>query len=128
MAISAQDWALKPSPNKWSKKEILGHLVDSARNNLQRFTEIQYFEPPYKVTPYRQDDQVTANDYQEASLESIKEMWVSLNHHIAYLMQRQSPQRLELTVVLPDGTSTNLQWLMEDYIEHLQHHLDQIFD
>src|SRR4030095_2595683 len=36
--------SLKPAPGKWSKKEILGHLIDSATNNHQRFVRTQMTE------------------------------------------------------------------------------------
>src|SRR5688572_27029542 len=59
----------KPSPNKWSKKEILGHLVDSAQNNLRRFIVAQYEDNPKIV--YRQDDWVRTNNYQNAVFEDL---------------------------------------------------------
>lgn len=124
--ISPKAWEDKPFPHKWSKKEILGHLVDSARNNLQRFVEVQYMATPYQVIPYDQDQQVIANAYQQQSLDLIMSMWKSLNRHIGYVMRCQTRRSLELSVELPDNTKTNLQWLMEDYIEHLKHHLKQI--
>ena len=124
--ITPEAWEYKPTPQKWSKKEILGHLVDSARNNLQRFTEIQYFTSPYRVVDYDQDQLVIANQYQSESLASIRALWESLNRHIAYLMENQDEASLALTVILSDGTETNLKWLMEDYIEHLLHHKAQI--
>jgi len=124
--ISHAAWEHKPLPNKWSKKEILGHLVDSARNNLQRFIEIQYMTTPYQVIAYDQDQQVVANAYQQQSLDLIMNMWESLNRHIGYVMRCQTPRSLELPLELPDSTKTNLQWLMEDYLDHLKHHLRQI--
>ena len=124
--ITLEDWEQKPAPRKWSKKEILGHLVDSARNNLKRFTEINYFQSPYLVMDYSQDELVLANQYQNESLAAIRAMWLSLNRHIAYLMENQSADALNKPVLLPDGTETNLKWLMEDYIVHLLHHKAQI--
>ena len=61
-----EEMDFKPTPAKWSKKEILGHLVDSGINNLQRFTEIQYQPKPYPIRGYDQDDLVRVNDYQNA--------------------------------------------------------------
>lgn len=127
MSLNQHEWEEKPLPHKWSKKEILGHLVDSARNNLQRFTEIQYYTTPYRVIPYDQDQLVEANRYQSESLELITAMWVSLNRHIAYIIQSLDQKSMELAVILPEGTETDLQWLVQDYIDHLLHHLDQIY-
>lgn len=47
--FSKEELLSKPAPGKWSKLEILGHLIDSAINNLKRFTEIQFLPQPYKV-------------------------------------------------------------------------------
>ena len=65
--------SVKPSPNKWSKKEILGHLVDSAQNNLRRFIVAQYDDNPKII--YRQDDWVRINNYQNARLEELIQLW-----------------------------------------------------
>ena len=124
--IPTNEWELKRAPGKWSKKEILGHLIDSARNNLQRFTEIVHGASPYQVAPYHQDQLVDANHYQQESIEIITDLWVALNRHIWFLMGRQSPKDLTLPLRLPSGNSSDLKWLMEDYIDHLEHHLRQI--
>ncbi len=34
--------SIKLFPNKWSKKEIIGHLINSATNNHQRFVRCQF--------------------------------------------------------------------------------------
>ena len=124
--IPVDQWELKPAPGKWSKKEILGHLVDSARNNLQRFTEIFHAELPYQVEPYNQDQLVLANHYQEEPIELIEHLWISLNQHIGHIMDQQNQKDLIKPLILPDGTKSDLQWLMQDYIDHLEHHLGQI--
>lgn len=125
-ALTQEDWSYKPQPHKWSKKEILGHLIDSAINNLQRFTEIQYVPKPYTVRPYQQDQLVTANGYQQRDITEVVALWTALNRHIAHVIQQQDQKTLAYEVLLPEGTSENLQWLMADYLVHMQHHLRQI--
>ena len=61
----------RPLPHKWSKKEILGHLCDSAINNLERYIKIQYEPQPCVLTPYDQVQWVDIQDYQEISIEEI---------------------------------------------------------
>lgn len=117
---------VKVSETKWSKKEILGHLIDSALYNLQRFTEIQYAEKPYRVRSYHQDEQVKANHYQERESSELIALWAGLNRQIAFVMQHQTEESLALPLLLPDGTSSDLRFLMTDYIDHLQHHLIEI--
>ena len=123
---SESEISQKSSPNKWSKKEILGHLVDSGINNLQRFTEIQFSDKPYKIRNYQQDDCVIANDYQNAELKEILNLWVSLNVRILLVVRRLPEASLDFEIVLDDGETSDLRFLIKDYVDHLQHHLNQI--
>lgn len=123
---SITDFDVKIDVNKWSKKEILGHLIDSAINNLQRFTEIQYSEKPYKIRPYNQDALVKYNDYQNKNNQDLFDLWLHLNRHILEITKNQTDKTLEYQLILPNGTLTNLQFLIEDYIDHLFYHVSQI--
>ncbi|WP_291135528.1 DinB family protein [Flavobacterium sp. UBA7663] len=120
------NFELKINDIKWSKKEILGHLIDSAINNLQRFTEIQYYEKPYKIRPYNQDALVKYNHYQNKNNQDLFDLWLHLNRHILEIIKNQTDKSLEYQLILPNGTLTNLQFLIEDYIEHLFYHVSQI--
>jgi len=73
-ATSENTLALKHNPDKWSRKEILGHLIDSAINNLQRFTVIQYEIKPFQIHSYNQDELVRANLYQTADTKDLLEL------------------------------------------------------
>lgn len=123
---SITDFEVKIDVNKWSKKEILGHLIDSAINNLQRFTEIQYYEKPYKIRPYNQDALVKYNDYQNKNNQNLFDLWLHLNRHILEIIKNKTDKTLAYQLILPNGTLTNLQFLIEDYIEHLFYHVSQI--
>ncbi|MFH6982834.1 DinB family protein [Marinoscillum luteum] len=116
----------KPAPNKWSKREILGHLIDSAINNLQRFTEIQYAEKPYVIRNYRQDDLVRANDYQHADLQELLVLWKSLNRRIGIIIAAQTDATLSYEIRFADNSASDLRFLMTDYVEHMEHHILQI--
>lgn len=116
----------KPSPNKWSKKEILGHLIDSGINNLQRFTEIQFEPKPYKIRKYNQDELVKVNDYQTAEIMEITSLWLALNRRIVYLMQQQNEETLNFPILLDNENTSDLRFLMTDYVDHLEYHLNQI--
>lgn len=123
---SGYELAQKPYPEKWSKKEILGHLVDSGINNLQRFTEIQFENKPYAIRKYNQDELVKANDYQNAELEEIVNFWIAINRRILYLFKQQTDDTLNYEIVLDSGDTSNLKFLIKDYVDHLEHHLKQI--
>ncbi len=123
---SEQEMSRKESPDKWSKKEILGHLIDSGINNLQRFTEIQFENKPYNIRKYNQDELVKANDYQNSDLTEIVEFWSSINHRIKNLMAQQTDNTLNYKIELEKGNFSDLRFLMNDYVVHLEHHLKQI--
>lgn len=122
--ISERDW-LNRKPEKWSKKEIVGHLADSALYNLERFTRILFEPQPYRLTPYPQDELVKANDYQNQSLEQLLGLWSVLNQQILHVWSTYSKDNLTLSVIDRDKEGS-LAWWMQDYIEHLEHHLAQI--
>ncbi|UXP32483.1 DinB family protein [Reichenbachiella agarivorans] len=118
--------AQKTNPSKWSKKEILGHLVDSGINNLQRFTEIQFEEKPFKIRKYNQEELVIANDYQHADIEVIANLWLSINHQIKNVISQQDETTLSYPIELGKNNICDLRFLMVDYVDHLEHHLNQI--
>lgn len=118
--------SLKPSEDKWSKKEILGHLVDSAINNLKRFTEIQFEDKPYTIIPYKQDELVKANNYQKSNIHEIIQIWLALNQRIKTVMSHQTDRTLNYQIELYKDQFTDLRFLMTDYVDHIAHHLNQI--
>ena len=117
------DWDTKPTPNKWSKKEILGHLNDSALNNIQRFVRIQH-EDQTNIF-YDQDFWVQACNYQNLSRENIQNLWKLNNLHIVNVWENIDEKLLSRTIPVKDE-EPSLLFLMEDYIDHLNHHLKQI--
>lgn len=116
----------KISPEKWSKKEILGHLIDSGINNLQRFTEIQFENKPYKIRNYRQDELVRVNNYQNEETKEITNFWLSINNRIKSLIEQQTEKTLNYEIVLANDNISDLRFLITDYVDHLEHHIDQI--
>lgn len=111
---------------KWSKKEILGHLTDSAIHNLVRFTEIHYLEKPYHHRPYNQIDLVNLNQYQQMDIEQLTQLWFSVNKQIMRIMESVDEKALEYKIILSDSSVIDLKFLMTDYVEHLEHHINQI--
>ena len=113
-------------PGKWSKKEVLGHLVDSAVHNLIRFTEINYLEKPYRHRPYNQIDLVNLNQYQTKEINELTQLWFSLNKQILRIMKSVDEEALDYKIILSDESIIDLRFLMTDYVEHLEHHINQI--
>ena len=120
--------SLKTSSERWSKKEVLGHLIDSGINNLRRFTEIQFEPKPYQIQDYKQDELVRVNNYQDASIEELTAFWKAVNTRIQRVILRQTDSTLVYPVVLGNGETVDLNFLIRYYVAHLEHHLNQIFD
>src|SRR5688500_5758824 len=88
--IPEKEFLSKPLPNKWSKIEVLGHLIDSAQNNLRRFICAQYeSEPPLIV--YQQDFWVASNQYQQMKKEEVIALWRLLNLRICAVLENMPP-------------------------------------
>lgn len=120
------DWESKPAPGKWSNKEIIGHLCDSAMINLQRFVRCTY-EENFKLV-YEQDEWVATQRYQEMDIENLLELWRLINFQIMRVLEAYPSDRLQSqcdTKKKEVGLHT-VEWLAQDYVVHLQHHLDQI--
>lgn len=118
----------KTNPEKWSKKEIIGHLIDSGINNLQRFTEIQFDEKPYKLESYNQNELVKANQYQGADSDEILNLLQAINRRIIQIIKAQTEESLEYKIVAENRTFLNLKFLIEDYVDHFEHHVKQIIE
>jgi len=120
------DWESKPAPDKWSNKEIIGHLCDSAMINLQRFVRCTY-EENFKLV-YAQDEWVAAQRYQEMDTSMLLKLWGLLNAQIARVLSNYPADRWQAQC---DSSKKEVglhtvEWLAADYVFHLQHHLNQI--
>jgi hypothetical protein len=125
--LPAESILKKPALGKWSKQEILGHLIDSAINNLKRFTDTQCFPQPYTVIRYNQDELVVINRYQELPFEHLLQLWSVLNKQVLYVARNIPAEKLAYTIITTSGESKTLEWLVIDYVEHMEHHLKQVF-
>ncbi|HZY39140.1 MAG TPA: DinB family protein [Mucilaginibacter sp.] len=127
IALALIDWEGKPAAEKWSKKEILGHLVDSAQINLQRFVRCTYQEN-FKLV-YEQDEWVKAGRYQEADIVEILALWRLLNQQIIRVLANYPERRLQAECDNSRAGQSlhTVEWLAQDYVVHLKHHLNQIY-
>ena len=127
--VSSEKLLKRPAPGKWSKQEILGHLIDSGINNLKRFTEIQFLPQPYTVISYRQDELIAVNDYQNLQLQHLLDLWQLLNRQIVLVVKRIPADKLNYPVdpQYENKEVKTLGWIICDYVAHMEHHLRQIF-
>jgi hypothetical protein len=116
--------AAKPRPEKWSKKEILGHLADSAQNNIRRFIVAQYEEMP--AITYRQDDWVAISHYKSYVTADLINLWLLLNRHILVILKNTSAEIQQRKCMTTEPHT--IAWLAADYNRHLLHHLHQVLD
>lgn len=135
LAFSDEEAARVPSPGKWSKKEIVGHLIDSAAVNHARFVKAQSSND-LVCDGYEQDDWVRLQRYRERSWDELVKLWQVYNHHLAWVMAaadesvrtrpriRHSLDSIAFKIVASDQPTT-LEYLMSDYVDHLEHHMRQ---
>jgi hypothetical protein len=106
----------------WSRKQVIGHLIDSASNNHQRFVRL-FLEPEVSLPGYEQAGWVTSQQYQDHSWSELLEFWAAYNRHLASLISNVPDAVLSHTCRVGDAESVTLEFLMRDYVCHLQHHL-----
>jgi hypothetical protein len=121
--LSEAEFSAKPLPHKWSPKEVIGHLIDSAQNNLRRFIVCQYESTPPVIT-YQQDFWVNVNQYQAMKRQDIMQLWGLLNERICVVLEDMPAANHAKEC--NTGELHSLEWLAADYVRHLKHHINQI--
>jgi hypothetical protein len=125
-ALSETSAAIRPrGDGSWSPKEELGHLIDSAANNHIRFVRAS-IEPEFRGPSYAQDDWVRAHGYQEMPWTKIVDFWFRYNTFLVDVLVRIPETKLQTVCFVGSGEPTSLQFLVEDYVLHLQHHVDHV--
>lgn len=134
--ISEADSARSTSDD-WSAKQILGHLIDSAANNHQRFVQGQ-FTDHLEFPGYEQEEWVSAQQYNDEPWPAVIELWRAYNMHLLHVVSvipqhvltqprdKHSLDRIAFKTV-DRTTPATLEYLIRDYVDHLKHHLDQIW-
>jgi len=133
LAIDEEASARSPAPGKWCPRELIGHLIDSAANNHQRFVRVR-FQDDLVFPGYEQDAWVSAQRYREAPWRELVELWRLYNLHLARVFEgippelarrahtRHSFDRIAWRAV-PAGEPASLEYFADDYVGHLRHHL-----
>lgn len=135
--ISEVDSAKRQSPGKWSAREVVGHLIDSAINNHRRFVNGQLADK-LVFSGYDQDKWVALQQYQDEAWHNLIALWKSLNLHIVHVVEQIPPAALAKPhsvhnfdkiawKTVDKETPVTLEYLIRDYLAHMQHHLNQIY-
>ena len=125
------------APGKWLRKEMLGHLIDSAANNHSRFVNAQFTDDLIFNT-YDENLWVKVQNYKEADWNQLISLWVLYNKHLLHMIDSIPEEKLfepredhNLQEICwqkpPADEPATLEYLINDYFDHMQHHLMQIF-
>ena len=109
----------------WSRRQVLGHLIDSASNNHQRFVRAT-LQPSLEFPSYDQEGCVSVEEPQEADWLLLISLWANYNRYLAHIIAHLPASKMETVCRIGDGKPVPLQLLMSEYVTHLLHHLGQI--
>lgn len=119
--------SLRRRPDGWSKKEILGHLIDSAANNHQRFVRASYHAAASFPT-YDQNAWVRIQQYQASEWVGLVTLWSAFNRHLSDVIDRIPEEAKSSPCNVGKAEPVTLGFVVTDYLRHLQHHVSQILD
>jgi hypothetical protein len=130
LALSEERATTPKALGKWSPKQILGHLIDSAFNNHQRFVRAQIVahlkDDVLELDGYAQDEWVRVGNYNTRSNAELIGLWTAINQQIAHIIRQTPEVGLGTTIKIGGGEPVTLGFLMLDYVQHMKHHLGQL--
>jgi hypothetical protein len=123
--VTDADASRPPAPGQWSKKQILGHLIDSASNNHQRFVRAQ-LAPSLEIPSYEQESWVAAQSYATESWPDLVNLWLLYNRHLLHVIRAMPDTCLPVPCAIGGSAPVPLAEVISSYLEHMEHHLGQI--
>jgi DinB superfamily len=123
--MSDPEASLKSASDSWSKKEILGHLLDSAANNHHRFVRAQQVEE-LTFPAYEQEHWVNSQGYRERSWLELVDLWRLYNRHLAHVISLIPAEKLAVVCLIGTNEPVSLGYLVEDYLVHMRHHVQEL--
>jgi len=125
LKVTEADASRRPQPGKWSKKEILGHLLDSASNNHQRFVRAAV-QRELTFPGYAQDALVDLERFVDMKWEFLINFWVGYNLFLVHVLSALPAEAATVVCAIGKNPPATLEWIAQDYVAHLKHHLNQI--
>ena len=112
-------------PGGWSRKQLIGHLIDSASNNHQRFVRAA-LQPSLDFPGYDQEANVKLQAVQEADWVLLVSLWTTYNLYLAHVIAHLPGSKLDTVCRIGEGEPVTLRFIATDYLRHLLHHLNQV--
>jgi len=109
----------------WSRRQVLGHLIDSASNNHQRFVRAA-LAPSLDFPAYDQNGNIRIQAPEDADWELLVSLWAAYNRYLAHIIARLPAPQLATPCRIGGAAPVTLEFLVDDYLVHLTHHLDQL--
>jgi len=133
--MSEEELSKKNVFSKWSRKEILGHLVDWAAISHSRFIRAQIDQPPFELRKYEQNKWVDIQHYNNLPTEDIFKLWKAYNKHLIHVISIIPKEKLSTSINIVidrpmmikakiSSKAFTLNWLINDYVYHLESHLE----
>ena len=123
--IGDEEASVRPAPDEWSKKEIVGHLIDSATNNHHRFVRAQ-LDDELVCPGYEQEEWVRVQAHNEVPWEQLIRLGRVYHLHLAHLVSKIPSEKLETACRIGPFEPVTLRVLVEDYLVHMRLHLKQL--
>ena len=125
LKLDNADTSARPSENKWAKKEILGHLLDSASNNHQRFVRAA-LQGSLTFPGYDQNALVDLQRFADVDWNFLVDFWAAYNRFLAHVINSLPSEAATITCHIGNNKPATLEWIAADYVAHFKHHLNQV--
>jgi len=126
-SFDAEQWYASRGEGKWTRLRVLGHLIDSAANNHQRFVRA-ISQPRLDWPGYDQTAHVAVQQYGSADPAVCVALWAAYNRHISHVIRQITPAKASTRCSIGGAPEMTLSDLALDYVAHLEHHLKQLLE
>ena len=111
-------------------KQIVGHMIDSATNNIHRIVHLQYQPSPLVFPDYanlgNNDRWIAIQDYKSENWNDLVQLWKYLNIHIVHVINHVNPDKLTNEWITALNVKVSLKSMIQNYTGHIRLHLNEI--